>query len=264
MSEPSKKIVWIASYPKSGNTWLRFLACNLVFGPIDSAAKLDWLAPDLHELRGSVELPAQRVMMKTHFPYSPALPLGAHTVAAMYIVRDPADVVLSNYHYSKRTGSAVTDDPADFDRYFDEFIAARGDPRWVKLNMGTWEENVRSWMDAPHDFPVLPLRYEDLLAAGPAAAATICRFMGISRTPGEIETAVAASSFERLKAIEEADIRAQRVGIFFKPYLSASINAGLRFMRAGVGGEAARTLSPDQRQRFDAVFGSMRRRLNYR
>jgi hypothetical protein len=261
--DPSKKIVWIASYPKSGNTWLRFLACNLVFGPVDSAAKLDWLAPDLHELRGTVQLPPQRVMMKTHFPYSAALPLAAHTVAALYIVRDPADVLLSNYHYSRRTGVVRTNEAADFDRYFDEFLAARGVPRWLQLDMGTWEDNVRSWIDTAHDFPVLHLRYEDLLADGHAAAASICRFMGVSRTPEEIAAAVAGASFERLRAIEEADIQAKRVGIFYKPYLNESINAGLRFMRAGVGGEAKRRLSAEQRQRFDAVFGAMRRRLNY-
>jgi hypothetical protein len=261
--EPTRKIVWIASYPKSGNTWLRFLTCNLLFGPIESAEKLDWLAPDLHELRGTVQLPAQRVMFKTHFPYSPALPLGKFTFAALYIVRDPADVLLSNYHYSKRTGAPGTIDPADFDRYVDDFIATQGDPRWLAMNMGTWEGNVRSWIEATDEFPVLQLRYEDLLADGAAAAAGICRFLGISRTPGQIEAALAGASFERLRAIEESDIRARRHGIFYKPYLQDSITAGLRFMRAGVGGEARRTLSDDQRRRFDAVFGAMRRRLNY-
>jgi hypothetical protein len=64
----SKSVVWIASYPKSGNTWLRFLACNLVFGPVDSAARLAQLAPDVHELNGACEIHSPRVLMKTHFP----------------------------------------------------------------------------------------------------------------------------------------------------------------------------------------------------
>lgn len=263
MSTPPKPIVWIASYPKSGNTWLRFLVCNLVFGPIDTAAKLDLFVPDLHELRGSVQLPAQRVFMKTHFPYSAALPLGEHTAAAIYIVREPADVMLSNFHYSQRTGAAAGGDAAALDRYVDAFIAAGGDPRWLKLNMGTLEDNVRSWVGTPREFPVLKLRYEDLLADGLRVARVLCEFLGLTRTPEAVRAAVAASSFERMREIEEADIRAHRAGIFFKPYLKDPISSGLRFMRAGRSGEAAAALSEDQRRRFQAVFGAMRRDLGY-
>src|ERR1700691_3950002 len=100
------KSVWIASYPKSGNTWVRFLVSHLLFGPLDSAATLNRLVPDIHELGAAVEAPSTPVLMKTHFPYSPALPLAMQTAGAIYVVRDPADVMLSNYYYRKRSGAA--------------------------------------------------------------------------------------------------------------------------------------------------------------
>jgi hypothetical protein len=258
-----KTVVWIASYPKSGNTWLRFLACNLIFGPVDSAEALHRLAPDLHEARGVIEPPKHRLLLKTHFLYSTALPLASNTAAAVYVLRDPADVMLSNFHYAQRSGAAAGDKEAALVRYVDAFIAARGDPRWLELGMGTWEDNVRSWLGTKHDFPVLRIRYEDVLIDGVKAAGALCRFLGLAREPLDIEAAVARASFERMREIEEADIRAQRVGIFYKPYLQEPINSGLRFMRSGKIGEAARVLSQIQRQRFDSVFGSMRREFGY-
>jgi hypothetical protein len=257
------KIVWIASYPKSGNTWVRFLVCNLVFGPVDSAATLNRQAPDIHELGAAAEPPSAPGFMKTHFPYSTALPLATHTAGAIYIVRDPADVMLSNYHYGKRSGAAARDDASALDRYVDAFIAARGDPRWIKLGMGNWDDNVRSWLEAEHKFPVLRIRYEDLLTDGIKVAGLLCRALGIAPTAEHVAKAVAAASFESLRRIEEADINARRVGIFYKPYLHGTIGAGLRFMRSGSSGEAMRALSPDQWRRFNGVFGAVRREFGY-
>lgn len=262
-SSSQKSVVWIASYPKSGNTWLRFLACDLVFGPVDSAAELARLAPDVHELSGTCEIQSKRVLMKTHFPYSPRLPLAARTAAAIYVVRHPADVMLSNFHYARRRGAAATDDASALERYLESYIASRGDPRWLELGMGSWEENVRSWVSGERDFPLMRVRYEDLLADAPKLGRSLCEFLGLVRSPEQIERAVAAASFARLREIEEADIREQRVGIFFKPYLRPGIEAGVRFMRAGRSGEGARMLSAQQRERFDAAFGPLQRELGY-
>jgi hypothetical protein len=258
------KVVWIASYPKSGNTWIRFLVSNLVYGPIDSAATLNRLVPDIHELRpADLQAPSNAVLMKTHFPYSPALPLAMHTAGAIYVLRDPADVMLSNYYYRQRSGAASLDDESDFDRYLDAFIVARGDPRWLQLGMGSWDGNVRSWLSAPHEFPVLKIRYEDLLSDGMKVAALLSRSLGLRAEAQRLAAAVQATSFDSMRRIEEADISAQRVGIFYRPYLQVPIDAGLRFMRSGRSGDATRKMSPCQWQRFNAAFGSIREEFGY-
>lgn len=259
----NSKIVWIASYPKSGNTWLRFLVCNLAFGPVESAADLARFSPDLHELPESAGPPDQPTLMKTHFPYGTALRFAEHTAGAIQVVRDPADVMLSNFHYGKRSGASANEDPAALDRYVDAFIGARGDPRWIKLGMGSWEDNVRSWSAEPREFPVVRIRYEDMQADGVAVAGVLCRCLGLARNAAQIAKAVAASSFERMRQIEEADIAARRIGIFYKPYLQQPIDSGLRFMRSGTSGAAAVALSQHQRQRLDAAFGTLRRELGY-
>jgi hypothetical protein len=258
------RIVWIASYPKSGNTWLRFLACNLVFGAVNSAEALHRFAPDLHELDSAFQPPDRFLLMKTHFTYSPALRFSQHTAAAIYVVRDPADVMLSNYHYGQRSGAVAVDPEAAFIRYVDSFIASRGDPRWIQLGMGTWEENVKSWIGAAQPFPVLRIRYEDMQGDAAKIATQMCRTLGITRSTCDIDKAVEGAAFERMRQIEEADIRDKRVGIFYKPYLQQQIDAGLRFMREGRSGEAIQMLSDNQRRRFNETFGAIRSALGYR
>jgi Sulfotransferase domain len=263
MSHPGRNVVWIASYPKSGNTWVRFLVCNLAFGLQDSAAALNRLAPDIHELSVAPEPPNAPIFLKTHFRFAPTVPLSQYTAGALYVVRNPADVMLSNFHYSRRSGAAGSDQGAILQEYVDRYLAVRGDPQWVGVGMGTWEEHVRSWLGTQHAFPVLAIRYEDLLADPTQGAQRICAFLGLQRTVQEVEAAVAGASFRRMKEIEEADILARNLGIFYKPYLEQSIGTGLRFMRSGTAGEAARVLAPEQRQRAAGVFGPLMRELGY-
>ena len=263
MPDSAKTVIWIVSYPKSGNTWVRFLTCNLVYGLQDSAAALNDLAPDIHELSATPSAPTALTFVKTHFPFSSVLPLAANTAAAIYVVRDPADVMLSNFHYYQRSSAGLESSAHALGLYVDQYLAARGDPRWIHSQMGTWDDHVRSWLDGSQPFPVLALRYEDLLADGLGGAQKLCTFLGLARTPHEIEQAVAGASFQRMQEIEEADIRTQSVGIFYKPYLKAAIGSGRRFMRSGTAGEAARVLTPEQRQRVATVFGPLTRELGY-
>lgn len=271
MNEDSGGVIWIASYPKSGNTWLRFLACNLIFGPRESASELNHLAPDLHELKVPLPVPSTLVMMKTHLAFSPLHPLASATRAAIYVVRDPADVLLSNFHYShiealpkaKADPSDASEEEASFRAYVDAFIANGGDPRWFGFGMGNWEQNVASWIGRPHPFPVLSLRFEDMLKNPEKGAASICALLGLNRSREEIAQAVAGATFEKMRQIEEADIREEREGIFFSPQIRDPLAAGWRFMRSGRSGEGHQRLSAEQRERLAAVTGPLARKFGY-
>jgi aryl sulfotransferase len=255
-----KSVVWVASYPKSGNTWVRFLVCNLVFGPQESAAALNRLAPDIHELAGTPAPPQGLTFLKTHFPHSHRMPLASNTGGAVYVVRHPADAMLSNYHYARRNGSAAD---LTLEQYLQRYLTARGDPRWKELGIGAWDDHVSSWQQPGHDFPVLLLRYEDLLWDAAAGARGICAFLGLQRSAQEVAAAVDGCTFERMRQIEESDIAQHRVGIFYKPYLQSSIQSGIRFMRAGRAGEARTALTPEQYLRIEATFGPVMQRLGY-
>jgi hypothetical protein len=262
MPESQRNIVWIASYPKSGNTWVRFIACNLLYGRQGTAATLGVLAPDIHEA-GLQGLGAHAGLVKTHFLYSTGLPLAERTAAAIYVVRHPADVLASNFHYAHRSAGVADDSRAAFDRYVDSFLQNRGDPRWVRLGMGSWEDNVRSWLGGPHPFPVLHIRYEDMVEN----SERICRMLAQALRPGstddQVREAAENSSFRRMRAIEEADIHAKRIGIFYKPYLQDSIDAGRRFMRHGTAGGGADRLTSEQRACLSRTFAPLLEQLGY-
>jgi hypothetical protein len=254
-----RTITWIASYPKSGNTWLRFLACNLLFGRQESAAALNQLVPDMHELRQDDPLPAARQVIKTHFSTDRLKSVLPKTAAAVYIVRNPADVMLSNFHYLQRGGDSST----TLSEYVEAFIANRGAPVWIRAGMGSWKENVRGWWQGDLPFPVLKLRYEDMLADPSAGARSLSELLGVKSSEEDIQRAVADSSFERLRQIEEADIRAKRDSIFYKPTLQGPLDSGLRFMRSGKSGDAADAFTGDQKARFMRAFGPLMRELGY-
>jgi hypothetical protein len=264
MPANNKSVVWIASYPKSGNTWVRFLICNLILGPQDSAAALNRLVPDVHEVGEPRRPLPPRLLMKTHYQFSDQMPLAAESAGAIYVVRNPVDVMLSNFHYYGRSGAGDTDSSSALEAYVNRFLSAGGEPRWAQLGMGRWEDNVRSWIGTPRPFPVLALRYEDFVADAMTQAERVQNFLGLRCSMDEVAAAVAASSFERLRAIEEADISSGKEGIFYKPYLRPSIETGQRFMRAGRSGEGARMLTHGQLQRMSAVFGTTMHSCGYR
>jgi hypothetical protein len=262
MSGVRRNIVWIASYPKSGNTWARFLACNLIFGRQESAAALSILAPDVHESGALIASSTAGLLAKTHFAFSSRMPFNNRTAAAVYLVREPADVLISNYHYSRR-GGEESDTQKAFDDYVETFIRSRGDPRWIEFGMGSWEDNVRSWLDPRHPFPVLRLRYEDLVCDPIRCCESLARLIRPNSSPDEIRQAVSSSSFQRMREVEESDIREKRPGIFYKPYLQQSIDSGLRFMRSGVAGQGVTRLSPEQRARLRTTFQPLLAKLGY-
>ncbi len=263
MSDQLRNVVWIASYPKSGNTWLRFLTCNLLYGRQDSAAALNTLIPDVHEMGPELAGFSGAGFMKTHFEFSAQRPAFSRTAAAIYIVRNPADVLASNFHYSQRSAGNTDDSRDAFDQYFEAFIRHRGDPRWAQLGMGSWDGNVRSWLATPQAFPVVKIRYEDMSANPIHVAQMLATLLRPALTTEKIKEAVRDSSFERMREIEDADIREKRVGIFYKPYLQTSIDLGRRFMRRGAVGDGAGHLTADQQARLRAVFGPLMAELGY-
>lgn len=256
------EIIWIASYPKSGNTWMRFFACNLLFGRQESAESLNTLIPDLHEMGAVATLPPGRGIYKTHFPFSASLPSAAATAGAIYVVRDPADVLTSNFFYSQRSTDRPDDAGATFDAYVEQFIRSGGDERWLARGIGSWEENVRSWTGS-QPFPVVTVRYEDMVNDPLGTGRRMAEILKPGCASADIAEAVRNSSFQRLREIEKSDIRAKRVGIFYKPYLQSAIASGHRFMRRGLPGDGRSRLSADQRRRLKGQFGTLLAELEY-
>src|SRR5262245_30238324 len=156
------KIVWLASYPRSGNTWLRFLITNLFYGPVADSTAVMRRIPDIEwgvraqHLRGE-----HATIIKTHWKWHPRLPLREDARAAFYLVRNPLDVMVSALNHARLNARGFRADMTEVElqdacrSWIDEYIAVGGAPSWTKLGFGTWEENVRSWTSRQLPFPCL-------------------------------------------------------------------------------------------------------------
>src|SRR3954464_1689718 len=149
---------FIVSYPRSGNTWTRFLIANLLHPEVEVGfANIDSFVPDTAALSSRALKRTRRPrVLKSHEYFDHRYP------KVIYIVRDPRDVALSYYDFDRKYRHISDDYPLE--RYIDEFVAGK----LKSSDWGTWGENVGSWTSTRGkraDF--LLLRYEDMLADTP-------------------------------------------------------------------------------------------------
>ena len=257
-------VLWLASYPKSGNTWLRSLLYHLVHGPFARSEDLQRAVPDAHKLRHLPAAGRAALPVKTHW-LPQQIPFPHRMVGFVYVARNPWDVALSNFDYRLLCGAgAALPDPAiERARYVDQFIAHRGDPRWRRLGMGTWCGHVRAWRAVTGRVPNLWLRYEDLLADPLHAAGRLCQFLGLERDAATIARAVDGASFAAMRRLEEAEIRERHAGLFAQRGFEAGHEAGRRFINRGLATWGIGQMAPEQIERLGELFAGELELLGY-
>lgn len=277
-----KGIVWIASYPKSGNTWLRVFLHHLIRikrGRPAEARELDRIGDTAPSVAGRIGLFAEVMgkplveadmrdvvlarpkvqaamardatgvlAVKTHSVLGrvfdvPLINLGV-SVGAIYIVRNPLDVALSMASYlAKSIDGAITSMAAPLN-------ASPTTTQAAAEIWGSWSENVASWTTNPS--PVIKVvRYEDLINDPIAVFTAIAEHMRLGATPAEIEEAASLSSFDEL-AKAEAD------GGFVErpPWID-------RFFQVGRAGQWKERLTPAQVERIVADHREQMARFGY-
>jgi hypothetical protein len=187
---------FLVSYPRSGNTWSRFLIANLVHPDKEvSFTNIERLIPDTSSQsnRALKRTPRPRVI-KTHEYFDPRYP------KTIYIVRDPRDVVLSYYDFQRKYRQIANDYPLD--RYVDDFVSGC----LVAADWGTWGENVASWVytrGQSKDF--LLLHYEEMLKDTISELRRMGLFLGIEADPERLKRAIERSSVDRMRELEKAE-----------------------------------------------------------
>jgi|SRR5215831_17903519 len=264
------KFVWIASYPKSGNTWVRFLLANLVLRKVDTSAQVMQQIPDIHDGVAAAHLFGKRTtLIKTHWKYWTGLPLREDTIGAIYLIRNPIDVLESNQNYAlQRSGNlrqqATAEEIAKLaERLADDYIADGGHPRFRAFGIGSWEEHVRSWTWSGIDFPRLTVKYEELKADPEGGLTRICRFLQLKRSDEQIRQAVENASEAAMRRLEESEIASRTAGFFYQPRNESGLAAGHRFVGRSPTGASLFKLSDEQRRRARERFLPLMREFGY-
>lgn len=224
-------IYWLASYPKSGNTWVRTFLSNYMSNkeiPEDinrleipiasdrnlfdqyiglSSADLDedqikYYQPYIYtEL---VKKKSHDIYLKVHDAYTmngnnlPIIPTSV-TKGVIYILRNPLDVAVSYAHHS-----AITIDKSIQALCNKSFTIARSKN---KLNGQlhqlylSWSGHIDSWIESP--LRVHLMRYEDMMEDSYGMFKEMLKFMNIEIDENRLEKAVRFSSFDLLQKQEE-------------------------------------------------------------
>jgi hypothetical protein len=185
---------FLVSYPRSGNTWTRFLIANLVHPDQGvNFTNIEDLFPDaaLRSNRDLKRTPRPRII-KTHQYFDHRYP------KVIYVVRDPRDVVLSYYDFHRRYRQI--EDTYPLERYIDDFVSGR----LLSACWGTWAENVASWIFArQHCRNFLLLRYEDMHTNALREIARVAQFLEIEPDPTLLRRAVELSSAKCMRELEQ-------------------------------------------------------------
>jgi Sulfotransferase domain len=264
------KIVWLASYPKSGNTWLRAFLHNYITQP-DTPASINALtdfsaaecaAAFFHKpgetltteatqrLRPTVHAALTRlhddlVFIKTHNAnlavHNIPLCTQAYTAGAIVLVRDPRDIALS---YSAFTGKPL-DDIITF--MASPRAANRATNAQVFEFLSSWSTHVDSWSTAPRK---ILLRYEDLLADPEKHFGRIIHFLGGDAKPERLRRAIAFSDFKTLSGQETN-------------HGYAAGGPGALFFRDGKSGAWRTQLTPAQAARIETDHRTAMQKFGY-
>jgi hypothetical protein len=279
------RIVWLSSYPKSGNTWFRLLVANLgADAPVDingiggeaggiasgrapfdhhtlldsgllTHDEADALRPQVYELMRDDSDEDVR-LIKAHDAWVATAGgqplLGGARVAsgAIVIVRDPRDVAcsLANHRHS------TIDEAIAFMANPNATFAAggRGQNRQLRQRLLDWGGHVASWLDQT-DIPTHLVRYEDLCADPLPTLDAAMAFTGLRASPSDMQRAVEFARFDRLQAQERESGFTE-----WRPRGTSAL-----FFRRGHAGGWRDELTAEQVQRIESVHGPMMRRLGY-
>lgn len=210
------KIVWLASYPRSGNTFLRVLLHNYLFGKTDDGRIIEERIPDLHKLsmrQATLDKNSDiACFVKTHFMYTDSHPYADDTIGFVYLLRNPRDVLLSNAKYLNATSS--TEELSEFAK---SFILHNGVTRWYHMKYGAWSENIASWLMQANKTSSMFIKYEELRQNTSNTLGMLIRFIGMEPDQQKLRYAVDSTTIESMRNMETKESTLGGIHLFNKP-----------------------------------------------
>jgi len=228
----SKKIIWLASYPKSGNTWFRIFLANVFSNqaePVDinslydttiassrqmfddtaGIASADLIKEEIERLRPYIydhiaSEAKENLFLKIHDAFTftkEGRPLTSEkaSLKAIYIIRNPFDVAVSLTHHLsvpvEKAVEAMCNENYAFCNHYDRL------PNQLEQKLLSWSQHVKSWTDQTI-LPVKLIRYEDMQTQ-PEVFPESLNFSGVHVSEEVIAKAIKNSNFNELQKQEK-------------------------------------------------------------
>lgn len=273
MQQDLQRIIWLASFPKSGNTWTRAFLGNylapkgvrLSINQLNAFTTGDvrqdfwdaaWGSPYHGQsvetgiklrpkvLRLIAASKNQLHFVKTHtcidkIDGTPLIPPDV-TAAAIYIIRNPFDVALS---YARHISGTVDE---AIDRMSNAEALNASESQIFEI-IGRWDQHVGSWETAP-GLPLFFMRYEDMTNDTEATFRALLKYLQIPVNDGQLRRAIRNSSFKELQKQETSE------GFSERPETME------RFFVSGKSGGWRTQLSAAQKDRIATEFESTLKR----
>lgn len=250
--EPGAQDLFVCTYSKSGTNWALQIGHQIAHRGAGAFEHIHHVVswpeapmPDIVPLSDAStwqNAPTGLRVIKTHLemPYVPYSPKAKYVI----IVRDPKDVFVSSYHFSK--GMVAQGCMVPVEEWLDAFLSD-------EFLYGSWAEHVAGfwpWRDRKN---VLFLTFAQMKAEPEETVQRMAELMGVALTPEELADVVAQSSFSHMKAMDHKF--APR-----KPYPFNHLLPGV-MLRKGETGVSPELLTPAQQQQIDAYVQSQLERL---
>lgn len=187
---------FLASFPRSGSTWLRFMLFETLSGEDAGFRKIEHRLPEIHgHSKGLPFLAGGGRLIKTHENYR------SDYKRAVLLVRDPRDVFFSVYAGYKTFGLDTILTKGDQDSFLEKFFTTN------IIQSGTWQQHTQSYLDSPiaKKGDLLVIRYEDLRKNPEPLIEELLQFVGIKPAPGAIRRAVENNTLQQMRKKEEKE-----------------------------------------------------------
>lgn len=236
--------VFVANYPRSGSTWLRFMLFEILTQKDAEFDDVNRHIPDVGGHRDAMALlPNHGRLIKTEEAFR------SDYRRAIYLVRDGRDVALSEYAYQKAQGWI----DCSFDDYLKMFVNGNGSA------YGSWEEHVRSWIESPLNVrgDLMLVSYRELRQKTEPTLTRVAEFLKV-RVPAQVvQNAVQDNNLQNMRKKED---RAPQIG--YDPR-TKSIAEEKRFVRSGAVDGWRERLTSAQAEYLQRNTGKMLVRLGF-
>ena len=279
-----KKIIWVSSYPKSGNTWIRYLISNYFFNNDNNFNP--YIIKNIEKFHLASEI-INKKQIKENFEINPynvskywiesqkkleilngnVVFLKTHnalininnneftnsdlSLAIIYVIRDPRDVAVSYAKYrdvdfDKTIEHMIKDEPI-------AFVRDPNNPSDIEIT-GSWAFHYNSWKNGVPSIPRIIVKYEDLLINTNKIFSEIINFLSkilkFDIDKEKVGKSVNLSNFESLKNFEDQES-------FFENY------GGNNFYRTGKKDNWKDELNKKQIKKIEDSFSKEMKLLNY-